>query len=76
VRPLLDDGADASSVTRDYKLELDSQGPPLLSVWGGKLTTYRALAEEAVDLLARPLAIGPPTWNRASAASRRRTSPR
>ena len=62
VRPLLDDGADASSVTRDYKLELDSQGPPLLSVWGGKLTTYRALAEEAVDLLARPLAIGPPTW--------------
>jgi len=62
VRPLLDDGADASSVTRDYKLELDSQGPPLLSVWGGKLTTYRALAEEAVDLLARPLGITKATW--------------
>jgi glycerol-3-phosphate dehydrogenase len=62
VRPLLDDGADASSVTRDYKLELDTQGPPLLSVWGGKLTTYRALAEEAVDLLARPLSIAKTTW--------------
>jgi glycerol-3-phosphate dehydrogenase len=62
VRPLLDDGADASSVTRDYELELDGQGPPLLSVWGGKLTTYRALAEEAVDLLARPLGITRATW--------------
>jgi glycerol-3-phosphate dehydrogenase len=62
VRPLLDDGADASSVTRDYKLELDSNGPPLLSVWGGKLTTYRALAEEAVHLLARPLQIAQGDW--------------
>jgi glycerol-3-phosphate dehydrogenase len=62
VRPLLDDGADASSVTRDYKLELDAAGPPLLSVWGGKITTYRALAEEAVDALARPLGIGRNGW--------------
>ena len=62
VRPLLDDGADASSITRDYKLELDAQGAPLLSVWGGKLTTYRALAEEAVGMLARPLGIAPGDW--------------
>ncbi len=66
VRPLLDDGADASSVTRDYKLELDAEGPPLLSVWGGKITTYRALAEEAVDMLARPLAIGQGGWTAAA----------
>ncbi len=53
VRPLLDDGDEsASSVTRDYKLILDkSHGPPLLSVFGGKITTYRHLAEEAVDQL-------------------------
>jgi glycerol-3-phosphate dehydrogenase len=62
VRPLLDDGADASSVTRDYRLELDAGGPPLLSVWGGKLTTYRALAEEAVRMLARPLGIAAGDW--------------
>jgi glycerol-3-phosphate dehydrogenase len=62
VRPLLDDGADASSITRDYKLELDIKGAPLLSVWGGKITTYRALAEEAVELLAGPLAIRAPHW--------------
>lgn len=49
VRPLLDDGADdAKAVTRDYKLELDDEGAPLLSIFGGKLTTYRALSEKAV----------------------------
>jgi glycerol-3-phosphate dehydrogenase len=62
VRPLLDDGADASSITRDYRLELDTEGAPLLSVWGGKLTTYRALAEEAVQMLVRPLSIGKGSW--------------
>ncbi len=67
VRPLLDDGADASSITRDYKLELDTGGAPLLSVWGGKLTTYRALAEEAVEMLARPMGIAQGRWT-ASAA--------
>ena len=58
VRPLYDDGAaDASSVTRDYVLELDApgRGAPILSVFGGKITTYRRLAEEAVGLLARAL---------------------
>ena len=50
VRPLHDDDAtSASKVTRDYKLELAETDslPPLLSVFGGKLTTYRRLAEMA-----------------------------
>ncbi|MGV7206658.1 glycerol-3-phosphate dehydrogenase [Oxalobacteraceae bacterium A2-2] len=55
VRPLVEDGADASAVTRDYRLELDQEGAPLLSVFGGKITTFRKLAEEAVDMLSRPL---------------------
>jgi glycerol-3-phosphate dehydrogenase len=51
VRPLLDGGADPSALTRDYALELDDRGAPLLTVWGGKVTTFRTLAEEAVDRL-------------------------
>jgi glycerol-3-phosphate dehydrogenase len=53
IRALWDDGAaDAKSVTRDYRLELDPDpGPKLLSVFGGKITTARALALEAVDRL-------------------------
>jgi glycerol-3-phosphate dehydrogenase len=53
VRPLDDDGSkDASSVTRDYRLEIESDGiPPIVHVIGGKITTYRRLAEEALDLL-------------------------
>ena len=48
VRPLFDDGAeDPSAVTRDYVLKLDAAGAPLLSVYGGKITTFRRLAEEA-----------------------------
>jgi glycerol-3-phosphate dehydrogenase len=59
VRPLLDDeSGDPSAVTRDYSLELDAHaGAPLLTVWGGKITTFRRLAEEAADLLAAPLAM-------------------
>ncbi len=57
VRPLLDDeSGDPSAVTRDYLLDLDTSRAPLLSVWGGKITTFRRLAEEAADLLAAPLA--------------------
>ena len=68
VRPLLDEGgadggaADPSAVTRDYALELDAQGAPLLTVWGGKITTFRRLAEEAVDLLAGALGRAAPAW--------------
>ncbi len=60
VRPLYDDGSgDPSSITRDYTLRLDAgtrQRPlaPVLSVFGGKLTTYRHLAEQ-VMLQLRPL---------------------
>jgi glycerol-3-phosphate dehydrogenase len=54
VRPLFDDNADdPSAVTRDYRLELNNEGasPPRLSVYGGKVTTYRVLAEDALALL-------------------------
>jgi glycerol-3-phosphate dehydrogenase len=56
LRPLLADPADvATSVTRDYLLDLEMQGPPLLSIYGGKLTTYRRLAEDVLDDLATRL---------------------
>jgi glycerol-3-phosphate dehydrogenase len=52
VRPLRDDGSDkAQEATRDYVLELDG-APPVLSVFGGKITTYRRLAEAAMAKLA------------------------
>ncbi|WP_375508362.1 glycerol-3-phosphate dehydrogenase [uncultured Caballeronia sp.] len=55
VRGLLEDenAENASAVTRDYLLELDTPAnqAPLLSVFGGKITTFRKLAEEAVDKL-------------------------
>ncbi|WP_294336868.1 glycerol-3-phosphate dehydrogenase [uncultured Sphingomonas sp.] len=58
VRPLFDDGAsDAKAVTRDYVLELDDSGPALLSVFGGKITTARHLAEDALAKLASVLGI-------------------
>jgi len=52
VRPLFDDGVDdPSAVTRDYHLEVDAPrgSAPLLSVFGGKITTYRRLAEQALE---------------------------
>lgn len=55
VRPLYDDGGDdPSAVTRDYTLKLDAHhgGAPLLNIYGGKITTYRKLAEHAIDKLA------------------------
>jgi glycerol-3-phosphate dehydrogenase len=54
VRPLYDDGAsEAKATTRDYVFELDLPGGlPLLSIYGGKITTYRRLAEEALQKLA------------------------
>ena len=63
VRPLLeDDSANASEITRDYKLAIDDEAAPLLSVFGGKITTFRKLAEEAVDILAPKLGNQRPTW--------------
>ncbi len=55
MRPLYDDAAEnASAVTRDYVLELDADGPKVLSVFGGKITTYRRLAEHALEKLDLP----------------------
>ncbi|MHA7162714.1 glycerol-3-phosphate dehydrogenase, partial [Burkholderia pseudomallei] len=65
VRPLLEDeNADnPSAVTRDYRLELDDgEGAPLLSVFGGKITTFRKLAEEATDMLGGALGAARGAW--------------
>lgn len=52
VRALVDDGADeARAVTRDYSLVIDDDGPPLLTLYGGKITTARALGEDAMRRL-------------------------
>ncbi len=71
VRPLLDDGSGKpEAATRGYRLELSEagQGAPLLSVYGGKITTYRHLSEEAVDLLAPRLgALSGKAWTRSAA---------
>jgi glycerol-3-phosphate dehydrogenase len=71
VRPLYDDGtSDPSAITRDYVLQLDAgrdaANAPVLSVFGGKITTYRKLAEAALAEL-RPFfpAMGP-SWTHAA----------
>lgn len=54
VRPLVDDGRpNVSEITRDYTLRVDADAgvAPLLSVFGGKITTYRKLAEQALEEL-------------------------
>ena len=53
VRPLYDDGAsEAKAATRDYVLEVDAAGrAPVVSIFGGKITTYRRLAEEVLRRL-------------------------
>lgn len=68
VRPLQDDeSADPSTVTRDYVLELDeSGGVPLLSVFGGKITTYRRLAEQALEKLRPFFPSAGPSWTAAA----------
>ncbi len=65
VRPLRDDGsAKAQDATRDYVLELDAPvgEPPLLSVFGGKITTFRRLAETALARLAPAFPGLPGPW--------------
>ena len=67
VRPLFDDGAeDPSAVTRDYVLKLDRAGAPLLSVYGGKITTFRRLAEEAAGRLGAALGKAGTPWTAAA----------
>ena len=57
VRPLYDDGAQsATAATRDYTLKVDAEGgAPVLNVFGGKITTYRRLAESAMEKVAEHL---------------------
>lgn len=63
VRPLLaSDEENASKVSRDYTLTLDTQGAPLLTVYGGKITTYRRLAESAMDRLRQVFPLLPGHW--------------
>ena len=70
VRPLVDASssqhANASAVTRDYYLELDQIGAPLLSIFGGKITTFRVLAQEVVDMLCPLLAQSHAAWTATS----------
>lgn len=56
VRPLIEAEGDAAKASRDYSLHLDARAgqAPLLSVYGGKITTYRKLAEAALGRLALP----------------------
>lgn len=64
VRPLYDDGADnASAVTRDYVLRLKAGGlPPVMSIYGGKITTYRKLAEHVLEQMAPVMGFSARGW--------------
>ena len=65
VRPLYDDNADnPSAVTRDYEFELDAPDghAPMLSVFGGKITTFRKLSEHALDRLKPFFPAMKPEW--------------
>ncbi len=65
VRPLFDDGSsNASAVTRDYVFELDApnDSAPVLSIFGGKITTFRKLAEHALEDLKRFFPAMKPSW--------------
>jgi len=69
IRPLFDDGSDdPSAITRDYVLRVDGSGrdAPLLSIFGGKITTYRKLAEHALEQLAPWLRAMGPVWTAAA----------
>lgn len=65
VRPLIDDEeVNASKVSRDYNLELESNPHPLLSVYGGKVTTYRVLAEDVLSTLKESFPAMGPAWTK------------
>jgi glycerol-3-phosphate dehydrogenase len=67
VRPLIqDEAANPAAVTRDYAFEIDGSAAPLLSVFGGKITTYRRLAAEAVNKLASRLGCRGEPWTHRS----------
>lgn len=63
VRPLFGDEDEPSDISRGYRLSLiDEEGAPLLNIFGGKLTTYRRLAEEAMAKLASALGLPDRPW--------------
>lgn len=64
VRALYDEEGDSSApaLSRDYALELDAAGPPLLSVFGGKVTTYRKLAGAVLQRLSAVMAVPGSDW--------------
>jgi len=65
VRPLYDDGASsATAATRDYVLKLDGENgqPPLVNIFGGKITTYRRLSEKVVEMLRPYFEDLDPSW--------------
>jgi glycerol-3-phosphate dehydrogenase len=69
VRPLFDDGASkAQEATRDYVLRLEGQNgqAPLLNVFGGKLTTYRRLAESALEKIGEAIGAKGDKWTAGS----------
>ena len=69
VRPLFDDASkDVSAVTRDYVFDLEARAgeAPLLSVFGGKITTYRKLAEHALAKLQPVLGFDRGAWTAAA----------
>ncbi|MEM6276581.1 MAG: glycerol-3-phosphate dehydrogenase [Pseudomonadota bacterium] len=69
VRPLYDDGASsASAATRDYVLKLNTEGgAPILNIFGGKITTYRKLAEHAIEKLEEAMPIPGKPWTAGAA---------
>lgn len=69
VRPLYDDGASsAQEATRDYVLRQDGKDDdaPVLNIFGGKITTYRRLAESMLELIEHALGKRRPPWTKAS----------
>jgi glycerol-3-phosphate dehydrogenase len=67
LRPLYDDGAvNASVVTRDYAFDINTDSAPILSVFGGKITTARRLAEHALEELGKFIPIQNPKWTKSA----------
>jgi len=64
VRPLYDDGASsATAATRDYTLKVDTKGgAPILNIFGGKITTYRRLAQSALGMISPYFDNVPTDW--------------
>ncbi|SDE73713.1 glycerol-3-phosphate dehydrogenase [Paracoccus isoporae] len=69
VRPLYDDGASsATAATRDYTLKVNAEGgAPVLNIFGGKITTYRRLAESALERIGQHLAVPGQPWTAGAA---------